>query len=524
MSGVTEPYHEPEDFDISTLFTRDYPVNEDNPSGTATAAVMGFISAGGLICNLVVIVVICVLKDYKKTTHWYVLNLAVADGMFLILLPLHLVQSLWNKWMFGYPLCVMYQGAFFVNYYAGVLFLAVMSFDRYIAVAHPVSVKWRTIRSRIGSFVMTAAVWIAAIGAATPLMMKTTLEGICDFNFDTLDPRCVENNIPVRECKIWLTLENSPANISGDKSFEEFFDTHYKDGFELDYESFESGTNLPYDFVSPEALNKLEDFSCSHSDNAYYRAWIYGNFVLAFVVPLSVMGACYSAILWRVRHPKIRSSRNKIVASMRRKHFTSGSDKRPSTHLDKNTRITVLVVSLVASFVVCWLPFHAMVLAKIRGINMPPGGCDKLQTAVLLIAYFNSLLNPMLYTFLGVNFYKRLKTAGSQILSFSRRDGRHGSFRSKHKTNRSIGGTKVTKNSIEPQLDFVCAESKPKRWMSETSSNIASPHQVNVQLKPFVYDVEEVPITMDETNNKNMNHIEESHACEKEELLNETQL
>lgn len=42
-----------------------------------------------------------------------------------MLLPLNLQQNMTGQWTLGTPACVAFQGGFYVNYYAGVLFLAV---------------------------------------------------------------------------------------------------------------------------------------------------------------------------------------------------------------------------------------------------------------------------------------------------------------------------------------------------------------------------------------------------------------
>jgi len=43
----------------------------------------------GIVGNLIALFVIVVLKEYKKSvTHWYVLQLAVADLLFLLTIPI----------------------------------------------------------------------------------------------------------------------------------------------------------------------------------------------------------------------------------------------------------------------------------------------------------------------------------------------------------------------------------------------------------------------------------------------------
>nr|XP_039272387.1 somatostatin receptor type 2-like isoform X2 [Styela clava] len=351
-------------------------------SGYGQAITMGIISIVGLIFNAIVILVICALQDYKKTSHWYVLNLAIADSMFLLMLPLDMASVLTKKWSFGLPLCIAYNVAFYVNYYAGIFFLMVMSIDRYAAIIHPMSCRWRKLRSGKVCWFLTISVWVLSVLVALPILIRLKIvEESCvpDFYTGTKEDKCVAVNWKLEHCDSFHEIKNGPHHYL-DKMLDEM--TRIKDGNTCYHDA-------PY---------------------PYFTNWIYCNVFLTFFAPIAIMVACYGCILWRVLHPRI-SSTDFVSTRVSAKSFLrrNSSSKMNSIKRRTNIRVTVLVVSLVATFIACWAPFNVNLVAKIGGMSyITRRQCEILDVVVNLIAYSNSLWNPVLYTFLGANFHKRV--------------------------------------------------------------------------------------------------------------------
>ena len=55
----------------------------------------------------------------------YVLQLAIADSLFLLTLPFKASQDLYNSWLFPEWMCKATETILFINYYASILFLMV---------------------------------------------------------------------------------------------------------------------------------------------------------------------------------------------------------------------------------------------------------------------------------------------------------------------------------------------------------------------------------------------------------------
>jgi len=78
-------------------------------------------------------------------TNTYLLNIAIADFLLLLSIPFLIITILANGWIFGNILCKMYYNFIHINQYVSSLLLAALSFDRYLAVCHPVrAIQFRT--------------------------------------------------------------------------------------------------------------------------------------------------------------------------------------------------------------------------------------------------------------------------------------------------------------------------------------------------------------------------------------------
>ena len=71
----------------------------------------------------------CSHRCFFSILNWsyrFVLQLAIADSIFLALLPFLAVEDLKGKWNFSSTMCKAFHGIFMLNYYAGIFFLTVI--------------------------------------------------------------------------------------------------------------------------------------------------------------------------------------------------------------------------------------------------------------------------------------------------------------------------------------------------------------------------------------------------------------
>ncbi|XP_075395628.1 C-X-C chemokine receptor type 3 [Tenrec ecaudatus] len=89
----------------------------------------------GLLGNGAVAAVLLSQRASLSSTDTFLLHLAVADVLLVLTLPLWAVDAA-VQWVFGSGLCKVAGALFNINFYAGALLLACISFDRYLSIVH----------------------------------------------------------------------------------------------------------------------------------------------------------------------------------------------------------------------------------------------------------------------------------------------------------------------------------------------------------------------------------------------------
>lgn len=127
------------------------------------------VCAIGLSGNTLVIYVVLRYAKMKTVTNIYILNLAVADVLFMLGLPFLATQNAISIWPFGTFLCRLVMTIDGINQFTSIFCLTVMSIDRYLAVVHPIkSTKWR--RPRVAKLI-SATVWTFSFLVVLPVII-----------------------------------------------------------------------------------------------------------------------------------------------------------------------------------------------------------------------------------------------------------------------------------------------------------------------------------------------------------------
>ena len=140
-----------------------------DPTTLITVPIYGLICAGGLIGNGLVVFVISRYTKMKTVTNMYILNLSVADFLFLLGMPLPMTLLITRYWIFGAALCKIYWILTSINWFTGAFTLTVMSADRFLAVVYPItSMKYRTPKYALGIVVL---VWLLSFLVMLPVVL-----------------------------------------------------------------------------------------------------------------------------------------------------------------------------------------------------------------------------------------------------------------------------------------------------------------------------------------------------------------
>ncbi|XP_031167323.1 C-C chemokine receptor type 6-like [Sander lucioperca] len=119
----------------------------------------------GFVGNSLVIVTYAFYKSTKSMTDVYLLNVAIADLLFVVSLPLIVYNEL-LAWPMGPVACKLLRGSYSVNLYSGMLLLACISTDRYIAIVQ--ARRSFRLRSLAYSRLICAVVWASALLLSIP--------------------------------------------------------------------------------------------------------------------------------------------------------------------------------------------------------------------------------------------------------------------------------------------------------------------------------------------------------------------
>ncbi|KAM9355452.1 B2 bradykinin receptor-like [Pholidichthys leucotaenia] len=127
--------------------------------------------------------------------------------------------------------------------------------------------------------------------------------------------------------------------------------------------------------------------------------------ILGFIIPICI----------------IFVSTLKIIAALKGRLLEALNDQK------KEHKATALILTVLLAFLICWVPFH---LGKILGVLFFHGylRCSVTlyiyQQISIYLAFFNSVLNPLLYVIVGKNFQKKAKElfsrqSSNRTLTFS---------------------------------------------------------------------------------------------------------
>ncbi|CAL8267425.1 unnamed protein product [Lota lota] len=124
--------------------------------------------------NSLVLYVICRSQQKCNSTSIYLLNLALSDTLFTLVLPARITYYIRGfDWPFGDAMCTLTAVIFFANTYAGIGFMTCISVDRYLAMVHPH--RLRSLRSVRVVRRVCGLVWAIVILEVASVLFKSML-------------------------------------------------------------------------------------------------------------------------------------------------------------------------------------------------------------------------------------------------------------------------------------------------------------------------------------------------------------
>ncbi|RVE61044.1 hypothetical protein OJAV_G00166780 [Oryzias javanicus] len=145
--------------------------------------------------NGLVTLIIFKYEKLNTVTNIFLLNLVFSNLLFASSLPFWATYHL-HEWIFGTALCKIVSSAYFIGFYSSILFLTLMTFDRYLAVVHAVAAAKS--RKKLYAIVSSAVVWCVSIAASLKeLVLRKSWKDPSDGYL------CEDSGFPVNTMRTW---------------------------------------------------------------------------------------------------------------------------------------------------------------------------------------------------------------------------------------------------------------------------------------------------------------------------------
>lgn len=135
----------------------------------AVLSAMGVLGVAG---NMYTLVVVCRFLQTSASMHIYVVNLALADLLYLLSIPFIVATYITKDWRFGDVGCRVLFSLDFLTMHASIFTLTVMSSERYAAVLRPLDTARRSKGYRK---LLVLGTWLLAFLLTLPMMLAIRL-------------------------------------------------------------------------------------------------------------------------------------------------------------------------------------------------------------------------------------------------------------------------------------------------------------------------------------------------------------
>ncbi|XP_036434599.1 C-C chemokine receptor type 3 [Colossoma macropomum] len=122
-----------------------------------------------MLGNGLVLFIMYKFERLGTVTNIFLINLVVSNLIFTFTLPFQAVHQS-SQWIFGNVTCKIVSSAYFLGFRSSILFLTLMSFDRYLAVVHVVVATKQ--RRSCYAFSTAAVVWSVSVLASLETCLK----------------------------------------------------------------------------------------------------------------------------------------------------------------------------------------------------------------------------------------------------------------------------------------------------------------------------------------------------------------
>ncbi|KAK0070427.1 5-hydroxytryptamine receptor 1D [Biomphalaria pfeifferi] len=370
-----------------------------------------------ILGNIFVITAILVERSLHGVSNYLILSLATTDLLVAVLvMPVSLINEVSVKWFLGAALCDMWVSMDVLCCTASILHLVAIAFDRYWAVSNIDYIRSRSAKQIL---FMVAVVWMVSICISIPPLFgwRHNTDGP-DFSGQCLISQdygyTIFSTLGAFYCPLVLMLIIN-------------FKIYRAARYRIRKKRFVGRTtkyHVPLPIVTMETSQRLTARNSSGSDVSQDGVSTNANDVtrLDMESPLDEPEtgqpvSDYEANLTRVVHTTLTVPAHMVHLSVTRSNVLSnnnvskrvrrGGDKeryrREKMEMRRERKAARVLGIITGAFVVCWLPFFILAV-----LNPLCGTMCSIPSYVvslsLWLGYFNSLINPIIYTIFNPSF------------------------------------------------------------------------------------------------------------------------
>lgn len=188
------------------------------------------------------------------------------------------------------------------------------------------------------------------------------------------------------------------------------------------------------------------------------KAFIWYSFILGFAIPVALISVFYILVILRLRHV--------------------GPAKKSKEKRKSHRRVTRLVLTVIAVYVICWSPYWCFQMKLVfEGQSTMTPTKILIFSGLTILTIANSMFNPFLYAFLSDNFRKSFVKAFNCVSS-------------PREANKSTIGNE---NSVFPRTSQTCTK----------NGNSASANEERVELS-VMENTSAAPSTFEQCSSKSI--------------------
>ncbi|XP_015187580.1 PREDICTED: 5-hydroxytryptamine receptor 2B-like [Polistes dominula] len=421
-----------------------------NPWVLLRATILALLILVTIVGNLFVIAVILLERNLQSVANYLIVSLAVADLMVACLaMPLGAVYEINSRWSLGPGLCDIWTSSDVLCCTASILHLVAIAVDRYWAVT---DLNYIQARNPTKIAILIVLVWVVSLGISLapqfglkdPDYLKRINDGECIVSQDPtyqIIATCATFYLP---CLVILYLywrifqaarkriRKRPGTIVQPPRERRGILRYVTKRQREESTAFTITRSTPdHSSISPEKSSSYNDGNVVQSTGGNLTSNTAANssnsttqmtsgaaaaVASAAATAAAITTTATATTTTTTMTTTTTSGPSSSATSTTVRQATSTKRNRETIESKREKKAAKTLAIITGAFVLCWLPFFLLALLRVicSECEIP----DIVYSVFLWLGYFNSTLNPVIYTVFSPEFrqgFKRMLCGSSRV-------------------------------------------------------------------------------------------------------------